>query len=475
MTMHSIEADTRKPGSAIALSTITPDAITPDATGPSAARRGVVRLFAAIMAMFVALALLVAMPAAHRQAFAEDGASVSGDGGSGEVTTPVAGPVPNIIVTNFTTGADTVAAGSKFDLNFTFQNKGQVAVTNMVVTVDGGESFAIAGGTNTFYVDALWAGYSLSQTVPMQALSSAKSGAQPIGLSFKYEYLDSGARNSTQSDIKISVPISQPDRFEIGEPVLPDQVIAGQEATLTMEYVNKGKGDIANVEATMEGEGFDATMKNQYVGNVASGATGSIGYAFTPQAAGELDAKLKITYEDSDGQTKTKEFPVKLTVADMPPVDETMVDDFSEPAAGPAVPWWVWVAGALGIVVLIVVIVLLVRRHRKKKAKSDIDEEWDDWAEGKGADGTSAERNAGSAGSLANSRTSSPTDFKIGGSGSDATPTVVITPAAGASAAGSTAAAGGPAESTATVAPAAGASRSEAQTAIQPSSPAHKA
>ena len=480
MTMHSIEADTRKPGSAIALDAATPDEVTLDAATlsaaePSAVRRGAVRLFAAIVAMFVALTLLFAMPAAPWQAFAEDGASVSGDGGSGEVSTPVAGPVPNIIVTNFTTGADTVAAGSKFDLNFTFQNKGQVAVTNMVVTVDGGESFAIAGGTNTFYVDALWAGYSLSQTVPMQALASAKSGAQPIGLSFKYEYLDSGARNSTQSDIKISVPISQPDRFEIGEPVLPDQVIAGQEATLTMEYVNKGKGDIANVEATMEGEGFDATMKNQYVGNVASGATGSIGYAFTPQAAGELDAKLKITYEDSDGQTKTKEFPVKLTVADMPPVDETMVDDFSEPAAGPTVPWWAWVAGALGIVVLIVVIVLLVRRHRKKKAKSDIDEEWDDWAEGKDADGTSAERNAGSAGSLANSRTSSPTDFKIGGTGSDATPTVVITPAAGAAAAGSMAVAGGPAESTATVAPAADASRSEAQTAILPSSPAHKA
>ena len=106
-------------------------------------------------------------------------------------------PVPNIIVTNFTYGGDSVAAGAKFDLNFTFQNMGQVAVANMVVTVDGGESFAIAGGTNTFYFDALWAGYSLSQTVPMQALASAKSGAQPVTVSFRYEYLDSGARPRT--------------------------------------------------------------------------------------------------------------------------------------------------------------------------------------------------------------------------------------------------------------------------------------
>ncbi len=67
----------------------------------------------------------------------------------------IAGPVPNIIITNFTYGGDSVAAGSTFNLDFTFQNMGKVAVRNMVVTVDGGENFAIAGGTNTFYDDAL--------------------------------------------------------------------------------------------------------------------------------------------------------------------------------------------------------------------------------------------------------------------------------------------------------------------------------
>ena len=144
-----------------------------------------------------------------------------------------------------------MAAGSKFNLDFTFQNKGQVAVTNMVVTVDGGESFAIAGGTNTFYVDALWAGYAMTQSVPMQRSPREKrcpvrDRELPIRVCGRQRPFLS------QSDVKISVPISQPDRFEISDPVVPDQVIAGQENTVTMEYVNKGKGDIANVEATME-------------------------------------------------------------------------------------------------------------------------------------------------------------------------------------------------------------------------------
>ena len=76
----------------------------------------------------------------------------------------------------------------------------------------------------------------------MQVLSSAKNGAQGIDINFKYEYVDGGTRNSNTSDIKISVPVSQPDRFELGDPVLPDAINAGEESTISMEYVNKAKG-----------------------------------------------------------------------------------------------------------------------------------------------------------------------------------------------------------------------------------------
>lgn len=345
---------------------------------------------AIIVALLSTLSLALAVISLPHQAYAVDGTDgTSGTNstsqGSDGDSTPLAGPVPNIIITNFAYGGDSVAAGSKFNLDFTFQNKGQVAVTNMVVTVDGAEGFAIAGGTNTFYVDALWAGYSMTQTVPMQALASAKSGAQPVTVNFRYEYVDAGARSSSQSDVKISVPISQPDRFEISDPVVPDQVIAGQENTVTMEYVNKGKGDIANVEATMEGEGFDATMKTQYVGNVASGATGTIGYAFTPHASGELKTTLKVTYEDSDGQTKTKEFPLTMSVADAPAADQPGASDSVEGRGGDrGLPVPAYVAIAVGVVAVIAAIVLLVRRRRKQKAKkNDIDEDWDDWSEGK--------------------------------------------------------------------------------------------
>ncbi|WP_223846864.1 COG1361 family protein [Bifidobacterium rousetti] len=355
------------------------------------------------LAMTLALAFAVPplAPAAHTAhaagaTSAAGQASAGGSGGSGgasggEAVTPIAGPVPNVIITNFTYGEGSVAVGSDFTLAFTFQNKGKVAVSNMVVTVDGGENFAIAGGTNTFYFDALSAGRSATQSVPMQALPTAKSGAQGVTVSFRYEYVDSGSRSSSSSDIRISVPVSQPDRFQLDDPVPPEDAMVGNETTITMNYVNKGKGDIANVEASIEGDGFDTMTKTQYVGNVASGANGSIGFAFTPTQSGELQAKLHIAYEDSDGKAQSKDFPVTVSVADAAPMpDDTAmaVDEQSQQG----LPAWVWALVAVVVIGAIVLIVVLVRRRRKKKAKkSEIDEEWDEWnkPDGNGTTGPS--------------------------------------------------------------------------------------
>ena len=59
-------------------------------------------------------------------------------------------------------------------------------------------------------------------------------------------------------------------------------MIAGQENTVTMEYVNKGKGKAISINVEPHDGGRTPMHDGQYVGNVASGATGTIGYASTP-------------------------------------------------------------------------------------------------------------------------------------------------------------------------------------------------
>ncbi len=185
---------------------------------------------------------------------------------------------------------------------------GKVAVSNMVVTGGGGENFAISGGSNTFYYDALNAGAALTQTVPMQTLASAKNSTPGVSISFKYEYVDGAARRApTLPTSKFPYPFRSLIVL-IERSSVVHIVNAGEEITITMDYVNKGKGDVSNVEASVEGDGITATQAKQYVGNVASGASGSIGFAFTADKPGETEAKLTVTYENSDGQPQPRNF-----------------------------------------------------------------------------------------------------------------------------------------------------------------------
>ena len=90
---------------------------------------------------------------------------------------------PNIVIRDFSYGDANIAAGSRFTLSFKFQNMGRMKVENVVASIDGGENFALDGGTSTFYYDSLAARGEQSQTVPLQALPTAKSGAQAVTVS----------------------------------------------------------------------------------------------------------------------------------------------------------------------------------------------------------------------------------------------------------------------------------------------------
>ncbi len=51
-------------------------------------------------------------------------------------------------------------------------------------------------------------------------------------MGFKYEYVDGEKRTQASADIKISVPVYQPDRFQINAPTVPETVTVGEEAEI---------------------------------------------------------------------------------------------------------------------------------------------------------------------------------------------------------------------------------------------------
>ena len=285
-------------------------------------------------------------------------------------------PVPNIIITRFDYGGASVAAGADFNLNFKFKNtSGKLKVENLVATVEGGEGLTLNGSSNTFYFEKVSAGQEKSISVPMKAARTVTGSAQPVSVSFKYEYVDNSKRTPITSEQKITVPVYQPDRFEISKPTLPVMVYAGEETSLSMNYVNKSKSEISNVEAEISGN-IESVTPFQSIGNLEPGKSGTIVFAVTALDPGEAEFTIKVTYEDGNGDTKTREFPVTLNVEAMDYSDPGMDEPIPEPEeeGGSKLPL------ILGIIAAAAVIGTVIFRKKKKAAAAKKEAEmWDNW------------------------------------------------------------------------------------------------
>ena len=294
-------------------------------------------------------------------------------------TEPTTGgkPVPIVILSGYSYGGASIAAGSEADLHFTFTNTSKsLAVENIVLKVATGANLQINGASNTFYFDSLAAGGSRSVTLPLKAVPMISGSTQDVGLSFSYEYVDDDQRRERTSDMSISVPLYQPDRLELSEPVAAYVGFVGEETSLTMDYVNKGKTEVSNVEATISGD-VDSYNSFVRVGNIPSGKSGTIAFAVTPMLEGDNKAVITVSYEDANGDVKERVFETTLSAMAMEPFDPSEWEDPMEPIEEPSsFPWWIVAVAAAVIAVIVIVVV----GKKKKKAKLAKEQElWDDW------------------------------------------------------------------------------------------------
>ena len=291
----------------------------------------------------------------------------------------IASPTPIVILSKYNYGGSSVAAGSSANLSFSFTNTSKkIAIENVMVTVSGGTDLMLNGSTNTFYFDSVAAGGSKSVTVPVKAAQIISSSAQEVQIAVTYEYVDQNTRKSGSATLSLSVPLYQPDRFELSEPKTSYTGYVGEETSLTIDYVNKGKSAISNVEASISGD-IDSPTPYQRVGTIDGGKNGTIAFAVTPQLEGENQVKIVITYEDSNGNTKERVFEASVEAMAYEPADPGMDDPgMIDPEPANTFPWkYVIIAVVAALIVLLVVL-----RIRKKKAKQKAEQAlWDKWDE----------------------------------------------------------------------------------------------
>ena len=291
----------------------------------------------------------------------------------------IASPTPIVILSKYNYGGSSVAAGSSTNLSFSFTNTSKtIKIENVMVTVTGGQDLMLNGSTNTFYFESVAASGSKTVTVPMKAAQLISASAQDVKIDVTYEYVDQNARKSGNATLSLSVPLYQPDRFELSEPKTAYTGYVGEETSLTIDYVNKGKSTINNVEATISGD-IDTPTAYQRVGTIDGGKNGTIAFAVTPLNEGENQVKIVITYEDSNGNTKERVFEATVEAMAYEPADPGMDDPgMIDPEPASTFPWkYVIIAVVAALIVL-----LIVLRIRKKKAKQKAEQAlWDKWDE----------------------------------------------------------------------------------------------
>lgn len=322
-----------------------------------------------------------------------NGGTGGDNGGNTQPTPTVDLQTPYIILENYSAGSGSVEAGSSFPLSFTCRNtSAQVDLENIIVTVTPSEGLQISGGTNSYYVPVLSKNDRFEKTIQIDALTSAKAEAHKITLAFSYEYVNNGTRQRGEISQNVSVNVVQEDRFSIDPISGLMESSVGEEIYIVSKYVNKSRGDIYNVSATITGN-FPGSGQIQHVGNVAAGVSGEVEFNITPDTAGPLSGTITYTYEDAMGNTKELTCPVQTTILEAPSMDAGMMfpgdmgmeeEPEVEPTSGGFLQqltnpgsWQMWTVLGVAVVVAIVVVKKVQQKRRDAALLEEDDEDED--------------------------------------------------------------------------------------------------
>ena len=286
---------------------------------------------------------------------------------------------PSLIVRQSSYGNETITAGSPFTLSLTvYAASGTESLSDVVASLTLPEGVTMTGGSLSTYLGSMSPQSTRDVSFSLQASAGFTGGVADITVNL----VGAGALSGTAvtGSTVISVPISQPDRFEVGQLQISDTIYVGNSTSVTLNFVNKGKNPVSNLEATISGENLGADLTQQYIGNVNAGTENSVDFDLMPMEAGPMTGTITLTYEAEDGSLKTVTKDFSATVMDMPTYDDMgMMDpgmEMDQPSAG--FPVWGIVLILVAVIAAVVIVVVVVRKKKKAAALASLEEDDED-------------------------------------------------------------------------------------------------
>jgi hypothetical protein len=291
-------------------------------------------------------------------------------------------------------GKDPIYAGQAFTLSTTvLATSGEHNVENVTVGITPPKELTLQDGASLVYVGSVAPGQNVPASFKLVPAANIDAGSFPINLDIKGVNAKTGEAVATQ--VTVSVPVLQPERFEIFSAKLPSSIlvvgaegggaggvggIGGEGSIGSVTLVNRGRGTVANVSAEVVGEGVSTEEGRQYLGHVAGGEQKTAEFTLNAENVGKFDLQMLVTYENAYGEQKelTQAFSVEAEEAPTQDIGAPTDVPEEEPAAV-GFPSWIWIAAGVAAAA---VAVCVVRNVRKKKrfaeefgADEDLDEE----------------------------------------------------------------------------------------------------
>lgn len=297
-----------------------------------------------------------------------------------EETTPL---IPKVIISEYSYGKESVVAGEEFNLDISFRNTSNaVGVENIDMTITPNSGFAITSASNTAYFTDLAAGEAKAFSIALKANPAGESftaSDYSIEIKFAYQYLSDKKYADGGSSVKISIPVTQLDRFGVDEITDYSQYLGlGEEGYVTVPITNKGKSTTYNITAFVRNSsGADFVAAPVHFENLAAGKSGTIDLSININTPGVFEGEAVVTYEDENMNQKELSVPFSIMVMEpAPPNTQTPPDMQGGEVTpeGPGLPSIILCAA--GALLMAVPMSLYIIKRVKAKGIEDLDEDF---------------------------------------------------------------------------------------------------